>query len=390
MRHISLALRYLLIKGLEMSKFNRRLGFTLVELLVVIAIIGILVGLLLPAVQAAREAARRMQCSNNVKQISLAVLNYESANKRFPARQSGTGTLNVGGQRMRLSIFVSILPYIEQSALYERILSRPAAFPWENHVDWNSTLPGYICPSDSYGATTDARGSAAPNGKCSYSVNGGDNYLSSVTTPSERTDANEALLATKRSMPNRGVFGRNDYQSIGAITDGASNTLMVAERNIPNALRGKGMVMVDAGASNLSSYVPLSCRAYWLGTEYSPAAAAFTQDTSPGHRWGEGLAFFTAFTTVLPPNTALCLLGNPAWESGGGHLGPGIWTPTSEHTGGVTASLCDGSVRFISSSIDAGNSSTVAPASTASGMSPYGVWGALGTKGGGEVSMLQD
>lgn len=365
-------------------------GFTLVELLVVIAIIGILVGLLLPAVQAAREAARRMQCSNNVKQISLAVLNYESANRKFPARQSGTGTLNVGGQRMRLSVFVTILPYIEQQALYDRIMARPAAFPWENHADWNMTLPGYICPSDSHSTTTDARGSAAPNGKCSYSVNGGDNYLASVITPAERTDAAEALAATKRPKPNRGVFGRNDYQTIGSISDGTSNTLMVAERNIPMAVLGKGMVMVDAGASNLASYVPLSCRAYWIGNQYSPSAAAFTQDTSPGHRWGEGLAFFTAFTTILPPNTALCLLGNPAWESGGGHLGPGIWTPSSEHTGGVTVSLCDGSVRFISSSIDSGNLSAVAPAYNTSSPSPYGVWGALGTKSGGEVSTLQD
>lgn len=373
-----------------MSKSNRRLGFTLVELLVVIAIIGILVGLLLPAVQAAREAARRMQCSNNVKQISLALHNYESANKRFPARQSGTGTLFSGGQRMRLGVFATILPYIEQAALYDRIQARPAAYPWENHADWNAVIPGYICPSDAHSPATDARGNASPNGKCSYAVNGGDNYLSSVVAANERTDANEALAATKRPLPNRGVFGRNDYQSIGAISDGTSNTLMVCERNIPTAIRGKGMVMVDAGASNLTSYVPLSCRAYWLGSQYSPSAAAFTQDTSPGQRWGDGLAFFAAFTTILPPNTSLCLLGNPAWESGGGHLGPGIWTPTSEHTGGVMASLCDGSVRFISDSIDAGNSSTAAPASTTGGMSPYGVWGALGTKGGGEVSSLQD
>src|SRR6056297_3627408 len=92
---------------------SQRPAFTLVELLVVIAIIGILVGLLLPAVQAAREAARRMQCSNNLKQMTLACLNYESAFKRMPARQGGTGTIPSWGLRLRASGFIHLLPFIE-------------------------------------------------------------------------------------------------------------------------------------------------------------------------------------------------------------------------------------------------------------------------------------
>lgn len=119
---------------------------------------------------------------------------------------------------------------------------------------------------------------------------------------------------------------------------------------------------------------------------YNAAAAMFTQDTSPGYRWGDGAAFFHAITTILPPNTAVCLIGDPNWQSGGGHYAPGIWTPTSDHPGGVNVAMADGSVRFISETIDTGNLSVVAPAPTASGRSPYGVWGALGTKSGGETT----
>ena len=106
----------------------KHVAFTLVELLVVIAIIGILVGLLLPAVQAAREAARRMQCTNNLKQLGLAVLNYESAYQRLPNKSGGTASLvgspeRLNGNYNRLSPFVQLLPFIEQTALAARIQS---------------------------------------------------------------------------------------------------------------------------------------------------------------------------------------------------------------------------------------------------------------------------
>ncbi|GIX04410.1 MAG: hypothetical protein KatS3mg114_0279 [Planctomycetaceae bacterium] len=111
----------------------------------------------------------------------------------------------------------------------------------------------------------------------------------------------------------------------------------------------------------------------------------FTQDTSPGYRWGDGAAFFHAVTTILPPNSAVCLIGDPNWASGGGHYAPGIWTATSEHTGGVHVLMTDGAVKFVSDNIDAGNRGVVAPAGNSSGPSPYGVWGAIGTRQGGET-----
>jgi len=329
-----------------------------------------------------------MQCSNNLKQLGLATHNYESAFKRFPSRQSGSGTIASGGHRLRISIFATLTPFYEQGALNDRILSNANTVPWANVAHFNVQLPTLICPSDAMPIGTDARGSGAPNGRCSYACNGGDNYLSSVVSASERT--NQALSNQTRSMTNRGVFGRHDYPKIGSITDGTSNTLMFAERSVPSGLRDIGMVVVDAAGSNLASYVPLSCRAYWGGSQYVASASPFNQDTSPGCRWADGAAFFAAFTTILPPNTASCLLGDPNWQSGGGHYAPGIWTPTSQHTGGVNTAFCDGSVRFITANIDSGNLSMVAPATTGGGLSPYGVWGALGTKGGSEVANLQD
>ncbi len=168
---------------------RRRSGFTLVELLVVIAIIGILVGLLLPAVQAAREAARRMQCSNNMKQIGLSLFNYESAHKRFPARRYGT-TGNVGGTAIaantgtfcsqrnhnsgRISPFVAILSFLEGNNMFNQITAGDSAnaaggprgdIGW---AVWDAPPPSYTCPSDS--------GIASGNNvrRISYAVCGGD------------------------------------------------------------------------------------------------------------------------------------------------------------------------------------------------------------------------
>lgn len=368
---------------------NRRSGFTLVELLVVIAIIGILVGLLLPAVQAAREAARRMQCSNNLKQLALAALNYESTYQRFPTRQGGTGVIHgqEGGLRMRQSGFVAMLPFLEQTALFNQIQSGQRN-PWSGWFQNNGgQLPFLQCPSDpGVGRTADPNNRAARGTVC-YAFSAGDCYVNSVVDPGERQ--NPQMSRDRPVMRNRGIFGRHDYTKIGAITDGTSNTLAFSERRVPTDQTGKGMVAWASGADP-ASYVPLLCRALWAGSRYGPTYVRFNSDTQAGHRWADGAAFFHAFTTILPPNTAVCLIGDPNWSSGGGHYGPGIYTPTSEHTGGVQCANADGSVRFISENIDTGNLGLVAPAQTAGVPSPFGVWGALGTKSAGEVAAVPE
>lgn len=357
---------------------RKRGAFTLVELLVVIAIIGILVALLLPAVQMAREAARRMQCSSQLKNIVLATHNYHDSNGKLPALQAGTGTIKSGGQRLRMSTFVMILPQMEQQALYDQIMDKNNS-PWSNSSWWKQDLESYNCPSDS--------GSRPPKGSSrgmrSYVACTGDSYAAGVCDSNERNDT--ALADQKKPVKHRGIFSRRYWISFAGITDGTSNTIAFTERTKPMSTRSKGMVAVDAGGE-VSTFVPLSCRAYWGQNKYVSSASMFTQDTSPGYRYGDGTPFFTGASTILPPNTAVCLIGTASWQSGGGHYGPGIWTPTSNHPGGVNAALADGSVRFISDTIDCGNLSAVAPSGTARGESPYGPWGAMGTKAGGEVA----
>jgi prepilin-type N-terminal cleavage/methylation domain-containing protein/prepilin-type processing-associated H-X9-DG protein len=368
-----------------MSRKKPVRGFTLVELLVVIAIIGILVGLLLPAVQAAREAARRMQCSNNLKQIALGCLNYESAYKRLPARQTGSGTIAQFQQRYALNATYSILPYCEQGPLYES-LNQFQREPWTNAAIPGTTFQPYLqripfleCPSDA--GEEEPTNPARTRGLTSYAYCTGDDYAASQTyTPAEeRNNPAQALL--KVPIRHRGIFGRGDYTRLSEITDGTSNTLFVSERSRPHTPNSKGAVYLIAG--DVASFVPLTCRPVWNGRMYVDGSQIFTADTHPGYRALAGNAFFAGFTTILPPNSAVCMIGMGAASP---HWFPGIWSPTSEHTGGVQAAFADGSVRFISDTIDSGNLGVVAPTVNSGGMSPYGVWGALGTKSGGEVN----
>jgi prepilin-type N-terminal cleavage/methylation domain-containing protein/prepilin-type processing-associated H-X9-DG protein len=356
-------------------------GFTLVELLVVIAIIGVLVALLLPAVQSAREAARRTSCNNKLKQSALALHNYESTYKALPSRQMGSGALNLVNATPRthslvLAGWTALLPYTEQQALYEQIYSMPHQ-PFADNV-WTLAAPAHLqCPSDN--------GKADPNpgrvvrGYTSYAFCNGDDYTGSQAGPDERTNA--ALAAQMLPIKVRGIFGRHSYTRLAEITDGTSNTIALGERSRPNKVNDKGACAVDASA-NPSNYVPLSCRALLAGGTYINSATMFTSDNAPGYRWAAGNAYFAAMSTILPPNSAVCVFGNSGSISA--HLFPGIWSATSEHPGGVQVAMADGSVRFVNDNINSGNLAAVAPMHDSGSPSPYGVWGALGSKDGGE------
>lgn len=367
---------------------SRKRGFTLVELLVVIVIIGILVGLLLPAVQAAREAARRMQCSNNMKQMTLAAHNYESTYKRFPPMQCGTGALHPGtvhgpAQRFAMSGHYALLPYIEQTALYNQF-NTVNWNPWENGTPErklvNETRVAHLnCPSAS--GESEPTNAGRTRGVSSYGFCAGDNYAGSqIISGGQQERDVVALSAQKQQIRNRGTFGRS-WPTIGELSDGTSNTIAMAEFNRPAAVNSLGMVLMIAADPN--TFSPLSCRAQWNGQQYVTPSLIFTGDTARGYRAWAGNQFFAGVTTILPPNSASCIIAtavnNPHWSAG-------IYSAGSNHTGGAMVSMADGSVHFISQNIDTGNLALPAPPATGGGISPYGVWGALGSARGGEPS----
>jgi prepilin-type N-terminal cleavage/methylation domain-containing protein/prepilin-type processing-associated H-X9-DG protein len=373
-----------------MKKTRIASGFTLVELLVVIAIIGILVGLLLPAVQAAREAARRMQCSNNLKQLSLAMLNYESAHKRFTAlahsgNQGGAPGLGSGGGRM-YAWTIAVLPFIEQTALSNGITAQQRTAsggglpdPWSvgsntfNDTFWKRDIPSFICPSD---APPTNRGESPSI--LNYRASVGDDYAQNQWTPQDRNGPD-----------NRGVFMANRYLRIGGIPDGLSNTIMFGEMvagGAPRDIRGGVALM---GSQQLWRASDCLARVDPVTRQLSGNVRA---DFRPqGGRAWDGRPYFCALTTIIAPNGPTC-----QWSGVDGN--ENFSTASSFHTGGVNVSLCDGSVQFISQSIDVGNQNFTdanvdnAQGSTVGvnlpGPSPWGVWGALGSKGGGDQAAV--
>ena len=305
---------------------TRRRGFTLIELLVVIAIIAVLIALLLPAVQAAREAARRTQCVNNLKQLGLAANNYESTNGCFPGGSySGVVSNPAFHFQENFSCFVRMLPFTEQSSLFNAV-----NFNWNSGSYSNVTISGVrlaslTCPSDIKNDPVPLRTAASPSlptpgwnfgvnkapdappdgaflqAFSSYGGNMGTwpvNYQLSYAAPAEYTQLN-------------GVIFNDSSVKISDITDGTSNTILFGEHS-------KG---------NLFTYDP--------GFAVSDGM------------WNSGRYYDTMICSYYPPNVGLG--GN------GGNVGNDSYyyptAATSQHPGGANFALCDGSVRFLKNTI---------------------------------------
>ncbi len=351
-----------------------RVGFTLVELLVVIAIIGVLGGRMLPPVQAARESGRRTQCINQVRQIALALQNYHSAHNAFPATHSWLK--GVGGNRW--SAMMQCLPFMEQDARYEAILSSGLANTWTQHASLQGAIATLMCPSD-------GGGRSLTNSPTNYGFSCGDFMYNCGA------DSGDAYRRMPMSPHKWGPGSR--------IGDGLSNTVAVSEYVIatePSSRLVKGGIAKISSPDNASGGGPMGkCGLSALtdagdrGTFKSSIDTQETnhptepQQTFRGGRFYDGRPSYAAFHTVTPPNSPAC--AHPTTDANGDN--PVVWLmpPTSNHPGGVVVAMFDVSTRFVSDSIDCAGATA---GQRNSGESPYGVWGAIGSANGKETKTL--
>jgi prepilin-type N-terminal cleavage/methylation domain-containing protein len=375
-------------------------GFTLVELLVVIAIIGALIALLLPAVQAAREAARRMTCQNHIKQFALALHNYHDVNNSFPAGRGGPTSPNATNTDPETNYnhfwgaLFYVAPFMEQQSRYDvyRSVCNSTASgcgaigqcppPFGEYAPVRDVVfyPGpsvYLCPSDPSGKNPGYP--TASWGNDAYK-SAGKNYMTCIGDWSRHNgnaSRHNHQVANAREY-TRGMFGSLVWFGMESCTDGTSNTAFLSERcKAPGPdsplLRGSGVY----GNASPSSTNPSVCSAVRNGNEVIPPSSGGIINPMTGTYAYDGRIANAGFTTITPPNDPTCMNASNA--------GNGIVPPNSYHAGGVNLALTDASVRFISDTIDVGNQYT---GTSAAGSSPYGVWGALGSKDGGEAKPL--
>ena len=322
-----------------------RSGFTLVELLVVIAVIGILISLLLPAVQSAREAARRMQCSNNLKQFGLAFHNYHSALNCFPGLGADSATT--------YSVQARLTPFMERQEIHAMIdfekpimhgtghsaIFNPTIIPWAK-----ASAPFFRCPSDSAAKEIPSDLAVGENfAPINYVVCTGDG----LAKPGDYS----ATMPGYDGVKTNGLFHFTSAYNIAAVTDGTSNTMMMSESSIGDGsakMPGSELSLADykkqkqqrilygqlSGSGHLAASDPVTLEAglnppaYWL--------------TNRCTTWMIGRFHYTTYGAFLLPNSDT----PSAWYMNGGHF-----SAQSYHPGGVHVLLVDGSARFVPNTV---------------------------------------
>ncbi len=304
----------------------------MVELLVVIAIIGVLTSILLPAAQAAREAARRGGCSNNLKQIGLATLNFVDAKKTFPMGRQQPNTY---------SQHVLILPYLEESDISKLINTSIGTGGSPPRL---YTIAEFLCPSEIGDRMLD--GSVSDNqvgwGRNNYRANAGSDV--GITTNSGATNACER---------NNGIFLTNTTVSLKQVTDGTSKTSLFSERALGDSNDNSVELVSDYfGVKNNASTSTVAGLQQKCGALSPSTMVGGDQYSYSGRDWINGNYCTSRYTHVLGPNTPACVrVASPNSMGAGFNDYGGAITATSRHPGGVNFVLCDGSVQFATEDI---------------------------------------
>lgn len=337
---------------MKIQSKNSRLGFTLIELLVVIAIIGVLIALLIPAIQYARESARRVQCANNMRQITLATHNYESSHRLLPPGTMFDLTAAPNAKIGIWGVHARLLPYLEQDNLGRR-LDFSKAWDFQMSID-ALRVPAYFCTSDPEAGTLRDPGGGRPKlFATTYGFNYGTWFVYDPIT-GKRGD---------------GLFFPNDSLAMGQVADGTSQTILLSE------VKSWNVYMRNVGNSPLS--MPQSV------SEAQALLNSGGEFKNTGHTvWTDGQVHHSGFTSTFPPNTVIPFVRSgitydadfTSWEegkeTGSGRPTYAFVTSRSYHPGAVNVAFLDGSIQMVSESIK------VAP------------WRALSTRSGGEVASI--